>query len=146
MGVMAADYYVIRGQSINLTDLYHPHEGKYWYYHGFNLRVIVPWLVGWGPTVVGLISTVNQDIIVPAGVTQLYFLSFFYGFFVSAALFIGISKIFPPAGLGEKDVSDVFGTFTRAEAIKLSVEPVVKSTQVIEGVNELDLGLEVKPE
>lgn len=135
MGVMAADYYVLRNQKVKLTDLYMPHQGTYWYWHGINLRVIVPWIVGWAPTVVGLAATVNPNIIVPKGIKQLYFLAFFYGFFVSGSLFIGINKIFPPVGLGDMDMTDVFATFTQAEAVKLGVQPVAEETKVFEGLD-----------
>ena len=75
MGIMSADYYILRHQTIRLTDLYNSHQGSYWYWHGFNFRVIVPWLIGWAPTVVGLISSVNTTIEVPKEMKQLYFLA-----------------------------------------------------------------------
>jgi NCS1 family nucleobase:cation symporter-1 len=137
MGIMSADYYVLRHQAIRLTDLYNSHQGSYWYWHGFNFRVIVPWLIGWAPTVVGLISSVNTTIEVPKEMKQLYFLAFFYGFFVSAVSFILISKIWPPPETGAIDATDVFGAFTREEALSLGIEPLDEDGNTIEGLSEI---------
>lgn len=124
MGIMCADYYVLRHQTIKLTDLYNSHHGSYWYWHGFNFRVILPWLIGWAPTVVGLIGSVNTTIDVPKEIKQLYFLAFFYGFLVSALSFTVISKIWPPEELGAMDATDTFGAFTREELLLLGMEPL----------------------
>ena len=44
--------------------------------------------------------------------THIYDLAWPFGFVVSAATHIALSKLFPPTGLGEVDSEDVFGTFT----------------------------------
>lgn len=138
MGIMSADYYILRNQTIKLTDLYNSHQGSYWYWHGFNFRVILPWLIGWAPTVVGLISSVNTAIEVPKGMKQLYFLAFFYGFFVSAVSFIVVNKIWPPPELGAMDTADTFGAFTTEETLRLGIEPLPEDGNTFEGLSDLD--------
>lgn len=46
------------------------------------------------------------------------------GFFTSAAIFFGLNKLFPVAGMGEYDEVDIYGTFTAKEAEKLGIIPV----------------------
>lgn len=86
----------------------------------------------------GLISSVNTTIEVPKEMKQLYFLAFFYGFFVSAVSFIAISKIWPPPHLRAMDATDVFGAFTREEALRLGMEPLAEDGNVLEGLSDLD--------
>ena len=86
----------------------------------------------------GLISSVNTTIEVPKEMKQLYFLAFFYGFFVSAVSFIAICKIWPPPELGVMDATDIFGAFTREEALKLGMEPLGEDGNVIKGLSNPD--------
>ncbi len=45
LGVLAADYYLVRRQQYVAADLYEP-EGRYGYQKGFNLEAVGVWLVG----------------------------------------------------------------------------------------------------
>ena len=78
MGLMCADYFLLRRQRIRLSDLYEPY-GSYHFWHGVNWRAIVAWLVGWAPTIGGLIATVKPLPNASRALFELYYLSFFYG-------------------------------------------------------------------
>jgi NCS1 family nucleobase:cation symporter-1 len=76
---MACDFYILRRQRIQLSNLYRTHDTAYWYWHGLNWRVIPAWLCGWAPTVGGLIVTVRGDTNAPRALFQLYYTAFFIG-------------------------------------------------------------------
>jgi nucleobase:cation symporter-1, NCS1 family len=52
-------------------------------------------LVGCAPTLPGFIAAVNTSVTVSEGATELYYLSYLYGFFASAAVYICLHKVFP---------------------------------------------------
>jgi nucleobase:cation symporter-1, NCS1 family len=78
MGIMVADYFIVRKQRIKLTELYKPH-GNYRFLYGVNLRALPAWIIGWVPTVGGLSLTASGKKDGPAALYQLYYLAFFYG-------------------------------------------------------------------
>lgn len=45
LGVLAADYYVLRGRRYEVQELYEP-RGRYWYTGGVNWLAVVVWLLG----------------------------------------------------------------------------------------------------
>ncbi|KAI2613720.1 NCS1 nucleoside transporter family protein-like protein [Hypoxylon fragiforme] len=121
IGLMAVDFYLLRGRKIRLSHLYNPNTSSYWYWKGANWRAIVSWVCGWIPTIGGLVATVNSDTNASRAWFELYYMAFFIGFFTSGVLFYILNKLFPVAGLGEYDEADVYGTFTAREAAKLGV-------------------------
>ncbi|KAF8996094.1 hypothetical protein BDZ89DRAFT_1084353 [Hymenopellis radicata] len=120
MGLMAADFFVIRRQRIKLSALYQLH-GSYYYTWGVNWRTIPVWLAGWAPTVGGLAYTAGARNDGPGALYELYYLSFFLGFFISFFLFILVNYIFPPSNLGDVDDTDVFGAFTEDECRRMGI-------------------------
>ncbi|KAH7419030.1 NCS1 nucleoside transporter family protein-like protein [Cadophora sp. MPI-SDFR-AT-0126] len=137
MGVMCADYYLIRHQKIKLTHLYHPEGSSYWFWHGVNWRVLPAWIAGWAPTIGGLILSVQKVTDGPRPLYQLYYMAFFLGFTISALLFYFFSTVFPVQGAGDFDDVDVYGTFTEQEMIKLGLT----HTSAIEGIEDEKVGL-----
>ncbi|KAJ7462167.1 permease for cytosine/purines, uracil, thiamine, allantoin-domain-containing protein [Mycena latifolia] len=123
MGIMSCDFFILRKQRIKLTDLYELH-GSYYFWHGINWRAIPAWLAGWAPTIGGLWATAGLHSDAPRPLFQLYYLSFFLGFFISAIVFYVLNLVFPVTGLGEIDDTDVFGTFTPEEARRRGMAPV----------------------
>ncbi|KAI1385016.1 NCS1 nucleoside transporter family protein-like protein [Hypoxylon trugodes] len=121
IGLMAADFYVLRDRKVRLSHLYATVDSSYWYWNGINWRAPVAWVCGWAPTIGGLVVTVNQDTNAPRGLFELYYMAFFIGFFISATIFIILNKLFPVSGLGEYDEVDIYGTFTTKEADKLGI-------------------------
>ncbi|KAI1779852.1 NCS1 nucleoside transporter family protein-like protein [Hypoxylon cercidicola] len=127
IGLMAVDFYLLRGQKVRLSHLY-TSNSSYWYRHGVNWRAIPAWICGWIPTIGGLVVTVKQDTDAPRALYQLYFMAFFIGFFTSAIIFFVLNKLFPVAGMGEYDDVDTYGTFTAKEAEKLGICPAESQT------------------
>ncbi|KAI1382057.1 NCS1 nucleoside transporter family protein-like protein [Hypoxylon crocopeplum] len=132
IGLMAVDFYLLRGRKVRLSHLYTTKNTSYWYWNGINWRAVVSWVCGWAPTIGGLIITVGQDANAPRALYELYFMAFFIGFFTSAIIFFALNKLFPVAGLGEYDEVDYYGTFTAKEAAKLGVIPIEFQTDAYE--------------
>ena len=76
-GVMIADYFIIRGKSLNVTDLYR-RNGEYEYSGGFNYRAIAALVLGITIALIGLA--------VPA-LRWLYDYAWFVGFLVAGAIY-----------------------------------------------------------
>jgi NCS1 family nucleobase:cation symporter-1 len=133
-GIMISDYWIVRRRKIKLSDLYHGRkEGIYYFSHGVNWRSFVAWVIGWSYLLPGLINAVGTGISVPAACAKLYYLAFPLGFVVSSSIYIALSLLFPPEGLGVVDEVDEFDTFTVEEGQKLGVLPVIQgNVQTIE--------------
>lgn len=84
-GIMIIDYYFVRRQQLEVTDLYR-HDGIYSYSNGYNFRAIVALLLGIVPNIPGFLVTVNlvPATAVPVWIAQLYNYAWFVGFFISA--------------------------------------------------------------
>jgi nucleobase:cation symporter-1, NCS1 family len=78
MGIMVADFYLVRRMKVKLSDLYKLH-GSFYFWHGINWRAFPAWIVGWGPTVGGLAFTANPNKKGPRVLYELYYVAFFYG-------------------------------------------------------------------
>lgn len=79
IGLMAADFYLVRGRQIRLSHLYRTDDTIYWYWHGINWRAFPSWVCGWAPTIGGLVVTVRQDPGAPRSLYQVNYMSFFIG-------------------------------------------------------------------
>lgn len=123
MGVMICDYFVLRKQRIKLNDLYQTDPSDYWFFHGFNLRVLPCWIAGWAPTIGGLIVSAGEIENAPRALNELYYMAFFIGLAISFVLFYAVNLVFPVKGTGEFDPYDNWATFTPKEAAKLGVVP-----------------------
>ncbi|TRM62320.1 permease [Schizophyllum amplum] len=121
MGIMTTDFFLLRKQRVRLSSLYDLH-GQYYYTYGFNWRAPLAWICGWAPLIGGLNATVEKETVAKS-LFELYYLSFFLGYFISAIIFYGLNRLFPLPHLGESDDLDMFGTFTPAEAKFMGVAP-----------------------
>jgi NCS1 family nucleobase:cation symporter-1 len=81
-GVMIADYYIVRGRSLRLDDLY-IRNGAYEYANGFNYRAVAALAAGAAVALVGLVVEPLR---------WLYNYAWFVGFLVSGALYAGLMK------------------------------------------------------
>lgn len=123
-GIMLADYWIIRRQKIQISQLYTGSpEGSYWYTYGFNWRAIVSWVVGFAPAMPGMIANVNTSVTVSQGVLNYYRGNYLFGFAVSAFLYIALCFVAKPKGAGLQDEEDVYGTFEEEVAIKRGITP-----------------------
>src|ERR1044072_2868840 len=95
-GVLIADYWLVRGKSLALADLYRQ-RGVYTYTAGWNWRAVVATLLGCLFAWVGLL--------VPA-LRVLYDYAWFVGFGVAFAAHYGLTKLSPPPA---PDAADTAG-------------------------------------
>ncbi|KAJ1566723.1 hypothetical protein HK405_008688 [Cladochytrium tenue] len=98
-GLMVANYLVICRRKINVDDLYQGVESIYWFDSGVNWRAFVAWAVGTAPTLPGFIGAVNTSVVMPDGATELYYISYLYGFFASGLTFVLLHRLFPVRNL-----------------------------------------------
>jgi nucleobase:cation symporter-1, NCS1 family len=89
-GIMIADYFFIRRQTLKVDDLYQP-LGSYTYAKGFNLYAVAALLAGILPNVPGFLVTIHviSKEAFPLWITGLYNYAWFVGFFIS-----GLSYLF----------------------------------------------------
>ncbi len=87
-GIMIADYYFIRKQTLILDDLYNP-QGQYSFKNGFNTQAIWALILGILPNVPGFLTTiqaVNANTF-PAWLSDLYHYAWFVGFGISGWIY-----------------------------------------------------------
>ena len=87
-GIMIADYYFIRKQTLEIEDLYNT-KGMYAFSNGFNYKAIIALLIGIAPNVPGFFTTIK---VLPAGifpdwVIGLYSYAWFVGFALSGCVY-----------------------------------------------------------
>jgi NCS1 family nucleobase:cation symporter-1 len=123
-GIMLADYWIIRRQKIQISQLYTGSpEGSYWYTFGFNWRAIISWLVGFAPAMPGMIAAVNPSVTVNQGVLNYYRGNYLFGFAMAGGLYVILCLISKPKGVGQQDEEDIYGTFEEETAIKRGITP-----------------------
>jgi NCS1 family nucleobase:cation symporter-1 len=88
-GIMIADYYFIRKQTLQVDDLYR-HDGQYGFKNGFNTKAIIALLLGILPNVPGFLVTIKLVSVdaVPAWIANLYHYAWFVGFLVSGVIYM----------------------------------------------------------
>ena len=87
-GIMIADYYFVRRQTLNLKDLYE-RNGEYTYTNGFNKSAVIALILGILPNGPGFLTTVglvSKDMF-PEWLSHLYNYAWFVGFGVSFAVY-----------------------------------------------------------
>ncbi len=92
-GIMISDYYFIRKQQLNITDLY-LQKGRYTFSNGFNISAIVALLAGIIPNIPGFLVTIKilPGDAVPQWISHLYNYAWFVGFFVSGIIYFLMMK------------------------------------------------------
>ncbi|MBL7745588.1 MAG: NCS1 family nucleobase:cation symporter-1, partial [Chitinophagaceae bacterium] len=82
-GIMIADYYFIRKQTLNVDELY-SHKGRYAFSNGYNKYAIIALLAGILPNVPGFLLTIKVIAAdaVPVWISNLYNYAWFVGFFI----------------------------------------------------------------
>ncbi|MBK9257254.1 MAG: NCS1 family nucleobase:cation symporter-1 [Saprospiraceae bacterium] len=87
-GILIADYYFIRKQTLIPDDLYNS-NGSYSYGNGFNTAAIIALVIGIIPNIPGFLMTiqlVSTDLF-PAWITGLYHYAWFVGFGISGLVY-----------------------------------------------------------
>ncbi len=96
-GIMIADYFLVRKQSLDADALYQP-DGIYTFTRGFNLRALAALFLAIAPHVPGFLVAINALTTnqVPTFFVSLYSYSWFSGFGIAFALHLALSKIRNP--------------------------------------------------
>ncbi|MBL7739499.1 MAG: NCS1 family nucleobase:cation symporter-1 [Chitinophagaceae bacterium] len=107
-GIMIADYYFIRRQTLNVDELY-SHKGQYAFSNGYNKHAIIALLAGILPNVPGFLVTIKIIAVdsVPAWIANLYNYAWFVGFFISAIVYIALMRSYKTAISTIKETSYV---------------------------------------
>jgi len=94
-GILIADYFIIRKQTLNISDLY-THNGEYYYNKGFNITAIIALLAGILPNVPGFLLQIKVISVnaVPAWISNLYHYAWFVGFFLSGFIYWSLMQKF----------------------------------------------------
>jgi NCS1 family nucleobase:cation symporter-1 len=92
-GIMIADYYFIRKQTLELNDLYSS-KGIYSFKKGFNNAAIIALILGILPNVPGFFTTIKvfSETAFPAWLNGLYSYAWFIGFAVSGLVYYLLMK------------------------------------------------------
>ncbi|OLN87567.1 Thiamine transporter [Colletotrichum chlorophyti] len=144
-GIMMTDYFVIRRQKIEMSQLYTgSKEGAYWYAYGFNWRAFVAWVVCFVPAMPGMIAAVNPNVEINDGLYKYYLGNYIFGFLEAGTLYAVLTFTFKPKRLGLQDDFDIYGTFEDDVAIKKGIAPFERPKGVdnpIEGTPvQIDVG------
>jgi nucleobase:cation symporter-1, NCS1 family len=116
IGVLIADYFLVRYRKLHLTDLYLGHPtSAYWYTAGFNWRAPVAWyegsllaflivdrlitrrVMGCWPLIPGFVREVRMTYDY-TGWDNLYRMNFFMGFLFAFVTHLILNKVFPVPG------------------------------------------------
>jgi len=92
-GIMIADYFFIRKQKLETSELY-SHTGRYSYRNGFNAIAILALLIGIIPNIPGFLLQVKvvSSTAFPNWISELYHFAWFVGFFVSGLVYLMLMK------------------------------------------------------
>lgn len=95
-GILAADYWLVKKQHIDVPALYDP-RGIYRYNrYGTNWRAAIGFFVAIGPNMPGLVLSINPNgAHISKGAQNLYTFDWLYGFVVSVVLYTALSWIWP---------------------------------------------------
>ncbi|KAL1758225.1 permease for cytosine/purines, uracil, thiamine, allantoin-domain-containing protein [Schizophyllum commune] len=112
-GIMLADYHLLRGRQLKLSHLFLPAKASdYWFWHGLNWRAPVAWVLGVFPSMPGFCADVTPEtVVVSESWTRVYYLSWLLGCAISGSVHLLLSKLWPPPGVGEVDLFDVYETY-----------------------------------
>lgn len=118
MGIMFADYFLVRKTTIKLTALYDNSESSpYWYWKGWNWRAAIAWPTGVWFLMPGLVQKAIAPDAVWSGWTHLYQLSWYLGCLVSGGLYLLLDHFWPIRERLVTDDQDYFGTFDEVPRI-----------------------------
>jgi NCS1 family nucleobase:cation symporter-1 len=99
-GILASDYWLVKKQNIDVPALYNP-NGRYSYWHGWNWRAFLAFIVAVAPNLPGLAYLIglNADgfdgVKISNGAKNLYTFDWLFGFVTSVVIYTTMSLIFP---------------------------------------------------
>ncbi|KAG2065216.1 NCS1 nucleoside transporter family [Suillus decipiens] len=92
-GIMVTDFYLVHKGHVDVPAMYDP-SGRYHYTRGFNWRAVLAMMVTVGPTLPGLINSINPAIKI-GYTTHLFDIAWMYGFVVASFVYYVASYLFP---------------------------------------------------
>ncbi|KAI6101745.1 permease for cytosine/purines, uracil, thiamine, allantoin-domain-containing protein [Pisolithus croceorrhizus] len=92
-GIMITDFWLLHKGHVDVPAMYDPH-GRYRYTYGFNWRAVLSILVTVGPTMPGLINSINPAVRI-GNATRLFDIAWMYGFVVASVVYYVTSVVFP---------------------------------------------------
>ena len=96
-GILIADYWVLRGQRLSVTDLFRTH-GRYRYIAGFNLRALLALGLAVAPVLPGFLNAISVPggaVADPGTADLLYEYAWFVTFTISFVLYLVFSFLVP---------------------------------------------------
>ncbi|KAL1747881.1 permease for cytosine/purines, uracil, thiamine, allantoin-domain-containing protein [Schizophyllum fasciatum] len=132
-GIMLADYHLLRGRQLKLSHLFLPSRSSdYWFWHGLNWRAPVAWVLGVFPSMPGFCANVTpKAVAVSQSWMHAYYLSWLLGCAISGTVHLALSKLWPPPGVGEVDLVDVYDTHVEADEEEVLGTPDEKDEKVV---------------
>ncbi|KAL4876509.1 permease for cytosine/purines, uracil, thiamine, allantoin-domain-containing protein [Aspergillus karnatakaensis] len=119
MGIMFADYFLLRKTTMKLTDMYGSTPASiYWYTKGWNWRAGLAWILGVWYLIPGLAQRASEPGEIWPGWTRLYQLAWFLGCVVSGTIYLALDWVSPMPAKTEVDDLDYFGTFEERSEIE----------------------------
>jgi NCS1 family nucleobase:cation symporter-1 len=113
MGIMFADYFLLRKCTMKLTDLFEESDKSiYWYWRGWNWRAAIAWVSGAWCLMPGLVQRGVAPKAIWPGWTHLYWLAWFLGCVISGSVYMLLELWWPIAEKTAVDDEDYFGTFS----------------------------------
>lgn len=105
-GILAADYWIVRKQHIDVPALYDP-EGRYKYWNGINWRALLALIIAVAPNLPGLgysiglqtdpVTGAQTDRVnISDGAMNLYTFDWLFGFVTSVVVYTGLSAVWVP--------------------------------------------------
>lgn len=92
-GIMVTDFYLVHKGCVDVPAMYDP-SGRYRYTGGFNWRAVLAMIVTVGPTLPGLINSIDPTIKIGYA-TRLFDIAWMYGFVVASLVYYVTSYLFP---------------------------------------------------
>ncbi|KAH0140876.1 putative uridine permease, partial [Aureobasidium melanogenum] len=97
-GVLLCQYYIISRGYLKIDDLYTSDKnGVYNYFHGWNWRAYVAYVVGIVPNFYGFLN--NMGVSAPMGVTKAYYFAYEIGLILSFGVYWACCYFYPPASV-----------------------------------------------
>ncbi|EHL03785.1 putative Uridine permease [Glarea lozoyensis 74030] len=95
-GVLLCHYYIITRGYLEIEDLYTSRkDGVYHYFHGWNWRAYLAYVIGIAPNFYGFLNNMGVD--APIGITKAYYFAYEIGLFLSFFTYWAACTWSPPA-------------------------------------------------
>ncbi|GAM88033.1 hypothetical protein ANO11243_060620 [Dothideomycetidae sp. 11243] len=129
VGVMLCDYLLVRkGKAYDIVQLYKPH-GRYWFFHGVNIRALVALFLGMTPQLPGLAYAISPTTVhISMGEKDFYTFSWLDGLVFAMIIYYALYRVFPFELSGNDEVYEGTSVEVQEQSFeKLASQPVGKT-------------------